>query len=121
VKHIFLLFLFVLIVACAPAQPIPKEAQATALAYVQTAIALTQIAQPTDTPMFVPVTASPFPTQPPVILITPDAIQVERWREYQTELAMSLLPKEIPEKVLCEWSILGQTNLEVYVTAVQFV
>jgi hypothetical protein len=124
VKRIFFLFLFVFIIACAPAQPIPKEAQATALAYVQTVIVHTQTAQPTKislptgTPTFVPVTPSPFPTQPPVIVITPDAIQVERWREYQTELAMSLLPKEIPEKVLCEWSILGQTNLEVYVTAV---
>jgi hypothetical protein len=133
VKRIFFLFLFVFIIACAPAQPIPKEAQATALAYVQTAIARTQTAQPTKTslptgtPTFVPVTPSPFPTQSPVILITPDAIQVERWREYQTELAKVIYfsDGEIRSDststymgALCEWDILGQSGPKIYVWAV---
>jgi hypothetical protein len=120
--HPMIGFLLVMLAACAPAQPIPKEAQATALAYVQTAIARTQTAQPTKTslptgtPTFVPVTPSPFPTQPPVILITPDAIQVERWREYETALAKSILPM-FDYMVLCEWDILGRSEQEVYVWA----
>jgi hypothetical protein len=42
---------------------------------------------------------------------------VERWQEYQTALAekFSYLP---PEKVICEWEILGQSDQEVYVWTV---
>ncbi len=123
-KTMFIVFLALMAAACAPSQPGQSEAEATALAYAQTAIALTQTAQPTKTslptgtPTFVTVTASPLPTQPPVILITPDAIQVERWQEYQTELAKSVLPYDPSPIVLCEWAILGQSNQEVYLWAV---
>ncbi|MBK6647339.1 MAG: hypothetical protein IPG44_16600 [Anaerolineales bacterium] len=122
-KTMFIVFLALMAAACAPSQPGQSEAEATALAYAQTAIALTQTAQPTKTslptgtPTFVTVTASPLPTQPPVILITPDAIQIERWHEYETALAKSILPM-FEYMVLCEWDILGRSEQEVYVWAV---
>lgn len=70
-------------------------------------------AMPTATPA-----ATPTPPQPIVPLLTPDAIQVERWQEYQTELAKSVLPYDPSPIVLCEWAILGQSNQEVYLWAV---
>ena len=51
-------------------------------------------------------------------MITPDAIQVERWKEYENALAKSLLSFLPPEEVLCEWEILGRSEQEVYVWAV---
>jgi hypothetical protein len=51
-------------------------------------------------------------------MITPDAIQVTRWKEYQTALAKSLLPSISPDILLCEWVILGRSNQEVYLAAV---
>jgi hypothetical protein len=49
-------------------------------------------------------------------MITPDAIQVERWKEYENALARTLssLP---PEEVICEWEILGRSDQKVYVWA----
>jgi hypothetical protein len=122
-KTMFIVFLALMVAACAPPQPGQSEAEAAALTYAQTAIALTQTAQPTKTslptgtPTFVTVTPSPLPTQPPVILITPDAIQIERWREYETALAKSILPM-FEFMVLCEWDILGRSDQGVYVWAV---
>jgi len=78
----------------------------------------------TPTPTFIPViiTPSPLPTQPIIPVITPDAIQVERWKEYQTELAKLVLSQAgyiFPdyESALCEWDILGRSGREVYVWA----
>jgi len=52
-------------------------------------------------------------------MITPDFIQVERWKEYEDALARALFPSSfIPGEFLCEWEILGQTDQEVYVWAV---
>ncbi len=68
--------------------------------------------------MFITVIPTPLPTQPTIAVITPDPIQVERWKEYQTELAKSLLSFLPPETVLCEWEILGRSNQEVYMWAV---
>lgn len=87
----------------------------------RTGIALTQTALPTFTlppPTFTPTVTPTLTPGPPIIpIFTPDAVQVERWREYQTELAKSLIP-EIPyESLLCEWDILGRFNQEVYVWA----
>ncbi|MBL0346878.1 hypothetical protein [Candidatus Villigracilis affinis] len=65
-----------------------------------------------------PVPASPMPTQPIILMITPDPIQVERWREYQTALEKSLLSHLPPKEVLCEWEILSQVDHKVYVWAV---
>jgi hypothetical protein len=50
-------------------------------------------------------------------MITPDAIQVKRWKEYENALAKSLLSYLPPEKVLCEWDILGRSGDDLYVWA----
>ena len=68
------------------------------------------------------VTPSPMPAQPTFAVITPDAIQVERWKEYQAELAKAITcdsGHDCPdyEHALCEWDILGQSDQVVYVWA----
>lgn len=71
-------------------------------------------------------TSTPYPTHPIIAVFTPDAIQVERWKEYQTELARVILAAnpeigndpEIYKTALCEWDILGQSGQEVYVYSV---
>ncbi len=75
---------------------------------------------PVPTSTFIPVTIAPTPTptRPGETLITPEAIQVERWKEYQTALAKSVLAHLPPEEVLCEWEILGRSGNDVYVWAV---
>ena len=63
---------------------------------------------------------SSLPTQPtPTVLpmITPDTIQIERWREYQIALA-GQLDYRPPESILCEWELLGRSGNEVYVWAI---
>jgi hypothetical protein len=72
---------------------------------------------PDEPPLMILNSLSVKPTQPVIPLITPDAVQVERWMEYQTALAeqFSYLPSE---KVLCEWEILGRSGNELYVWAV---
>ena len=124
----FYVAILVLLAACAPAQPNISEIQTKAVAMAKTSIALTQTALPIITPTttFLYPTPSPFPTEPPLLLLTPDAIQMERWMEYQTELATVVIPSN-PESVndpaiyrdaLCEWDILGQSDQEIYVYAV---
>ena len=71
---------------------------------------------PTSTFIPVTITPSPLPTQPIISMITPDSIQVERWMEYESALAGTIL-KNV-ESVLCEWEILGRSDQEVYVWAV---
>src|SRR5690606_31990162 len=44
--------------------------------------------------------------------------QVERWQEYQTELARITFPQDSPEWFLCEWAILGNSGRKLYVWAV---
>lgn len=58
-----------------------------------------------------------MPAQPTFAAITPDAIQVKGWKEYQSALAKSFSFSQ-SELALCEWDILGQINQEVYVWAV---
>src|SRR5688500_3590697 len=81
---------------------------------------------PTSTPatIFIPaiVTPSPLPTEPIIPILTPDAIQVEKWKEYEGELAKLVLSDsgaEFPryKDALCEWDILGRAGDEVYVWA----
>ena len=63
-------------------------------------------------------TGTATPTQPIIPMITPDAIQVERWQEYQTALAVSVFTPRISRvDILCEWQILGQSEQELYVWA----
>ena len=80
------------------------------------------IVSPTSVPTstFIPVTIAPTvtPTRPGETLITPDGIHVERWKEYQTALAKSVLAHLPPEEVLCEWEILGRSGSDVYVWTV---
>lgn len=121
------LFLCVFLFACAPTQQIPIEINNTAMAIVQTSIVQTQTAQPTLTltptvtaTVVIP-TPSPLPTQPSIFfMVTPNALQIERWREYEIALAQSLLPNFPTSLILCEWIILGQSDLkqEIYMLAV---
>lgn len=124
----FYVAILVLLAACAPAQPNIPEIQTQAVAMAKTSIALTQTALPTIAPTltFVYPTPSPFSTEPPLLLLTPDAIQVERWKEYQRELAKVVISSNpesgndpaIYKDALCEWDILGQSDDEIYVYAV---
>jgi hypothetical protein len=61
---------------------------------------------------------TPYPTPPSPPILTPDAIQVERWKEYQTALTKGILPTYSFENILCEWDILARSDQEVYVWAV---
>lgn len=136
-KAIFALLILAL-AACAPAvTPAVSnmDIQNTAIAAAWTSVTLTPIAPPTAmsvpptvTPMdtIVVIPATPPPAQPPIPILTPDAIQMERWKEYQTELAKALLSFPPPERrydpeeyknALCEWDILGRSGQEVYVWA----
>ena len=116
-KHATIALLIVLLTACAPTADIPVDAQNIAMSIVQTDIARTQTALPTVTPSPTATPLpSPYPTQPPLPILTPDAVQVERWREYEAALAKVILPM-FEYMVLCEWDILGRSELEVYVWA----
>ena len=134
IKSRFILIIFVaFLTACGttPQSDEMKNAQNTALAMARTGIALTQTALPTATlppSTFTPTativypTPSPIPTQPPPPIFTPDAIQVERWQEYQLELAKVVIygyryGPDIYKNALCEWDILGRSGQEVYVWA----
>jgi hypothetical protein len=87
-------------------------------------------AQPTFTPPAPTPTATSIPilifasfippTQPALpAAITPDPIQVERWKEYEVALARALFRSSfIPDQFLCEWEILGRSESEVYVWTV---
>jgi len=50
--------------------------------------------------------------------MTPDAYQVEHWKEYQEALAKKFIFSDYVPFALCEWDILGRANQEVYVWAV---
>lgn len=129
IKIFFITIILVLLFvnSCVSNKP-NQDIQSTAMAFVQTSIVQTQTAQPTITlnftataTMVIP-TTSPLSTQPPIFIITPNAVQVERWREYQTELAKLVLSHqgaEYPfyESALCEWDILGQSDQKIYVWA----
>ncbi len=121
------ILLILALTACTSAQPV--DVQSTAIVLAKTGVALTQTAQPTATlPPTVTPTAtvtypapSPYPPLPPIFDVTPNAIQINNWKSYQTALAKSILPYTLPELlhlVLCEWSILGQSDQEIYVWAV---
>ena len=80
---------------------------------------------PEEPPLIV-LHANPTPSPTPILIpiITLDAIQLERWKEYQTELAKLVLAQHpsqelsFDETALCEWDILGRSNQEVYVWAI---
>lgn len=102
---ISLAFLFFFLAACAPAiTPTSTET------FVPSAVSQTFL--PTSTTIYAP---SPSPTQPPPPILTPDVIQVERWKEYEDALAKAFFSSLTPESFLCEWDILGRSGLDVYV------
>lgn len=117
-KIMFITFLAVILAACVPVTtPAPTE----------TPIPTFTPVPPTFTPTatFVFPTPSPMPTQPPPPILTPDVIQVERWQEYQTELAKALFTynpafpqwrygPDIYKDAICEWDILGRSDQELY-------
>ncbi len=71
---------------------------------------------PASTLIPVAISPSPMPTRPIIPMITPDAIQVARWKEYEDALARVFFKTSLlPEEVVCEWEILGRSEQEVYV------
>ena len=111
-RQYFSIILLVFLVACSN--------ESTALPVVtpiQTVVSPTTV--PTSTLIPVTITPSPLPTQPTIPIITPDPIQVERWKEYEDALAKVLFPSSfIPGEFLCEWEILGRSDKKVYVWTV---
>jgi hypothetical protein len=110
-RHLFTVILLVTILSACGQQTVALPTETPA----PTVVSATLV--PTSTFIPVTVTPSPLPTQPIIPMITPDAIQVERWREYEDALAKSILSFLPPEEVLCEWEILGRSEQEVYVWA----
>ncbi len=106
----FWLVLVLFLAACTPvATPAPTET--LVLSVVPPTLTAT-----VDIPTIM--TPSPIPTQRFLPIITPDAIQVKRWEEYQTALAKSALSYLHPEEVLCEWDILGASAQVLYIWVV---
>jgi len=106
--RILIALIAVILAACAPmAAPAQNETPVPAATFTPS---------PPTTFVVGPI-PSPIPTQPAIPMITPNPIQIERWEEYQTALAKSIFPNDPPERFLCEWEILGQSKLELYVWA----
>lgn len=61
-------------------------------------------------------TPSPYPTM--AIFITPDVIHLTHWKEYEEALTAKLLAWVSPEERLCEWILLGASDMEQYIWAV---
>lgn len=110
-KHLCFVILLTTLSAC--------RQQAVALP-TETPVPTVVSPTPVPTATFIPVAIAPTitPTRPGETLITPDGIQVERWKEYQTALAKKVHAHLPPEEVLCEWEILGRSGNDLYVWAV---
>lgn len=109
-RGIIIVLLATVLASCAPA-PTEIFIPIAASTPVLPTLAATLEVVPTVTP-------SPMPAQPTIVAITPDTIQVERWKDYQTALAKKLMSFLPPEKVLCEWEILGRSTQTLYIWAV---
>ena len=68
-NKLFLVFLMMVLLACAPVQAVTPNVQSTAVAIAQTGIVLTQTAVPTVT-----LTPSPAPISTPTIFVTPTPV-----------------------------------------------
>ncbi|MCD4671180.1 MAG: hypothetical protein K8R77_00820, partial [Anaerolineaceae bacterium] len=77
----------------------------------------TKISTVTNADTVTPVLLTPSPSSTISVYITPNADQLARWQEYEKALAKKIIPSPIPENVLCEWVILGQSENEVYLWA----
>lgn len=126
-RVISIVFFMILLAACTPA----SIAASTA-----TTIAPTTTLVPTLTDTSVPPTPTPESTLPPATLIptrtplrfllTPDAIQVAHWQDYQAALIKVVMAGYIKnagksaslyDYASCEWDILGRASQKVYVWA----
>jgi hypothetical protein len=102
------MFVLAFLIACGKqAAALPPETLTT------TAVSPTPI--PTSTLIPLIIAPSPLPTQP-IIVMTPDSTQLERWREYEAALGKAIFKEAT--LVLCEWEIVGQSDQEVYVWAI---
>ena len=116
-RRYFWMFFFAFLIACGKHDAILSPEGSAPIAVPPTPI-------PTATLLPITFIPTPLPTELTIPVLTPDAIQVERWKEYQTELAKLVLAQhssqEIPfdETALCEWDILGRSGQEVYVWAI---
>ena len=114
--HIVLAFLIISLASCVPAAIVASPTNTSVPAPTYTPV------QPTPTLELTLAPSTPLPTEPTIPILTPDAIQVARWEEYQTALAKCVLSfggcdYSNPESVLCEWDILGRSDQELYVWA----
>lgn len=110
-KSILFTFAFIMIslTACAPTVPPTNTAMPAS-----TIIPVLSELEPTF----------PLPTPIPTSSLrglAPDAIQLERWKEYQIELARCVLSgpcdADDADFAFCEWDILGRSGQEVYIWA----
>jgi len=109
-----LYFLSILLVFLASCNSRPATLPTEIL--VSTTISPSHVSTSTSIP--VAITSSPLPTQPIIPMITPDPIQVERWKEYEKALAKKLLaPNSLQGEGLCEWELLGRADQSIYVWA----
>jgi len=61
-------------------------------------------------------TPSPYPTMP-LSFVPLEPVYVEHWKDHEHALAEELKRMTPPEKVLCEWVILGRSEQAIYVWA----
>jgi hypothetical protein len=113
-RHLFTVILLVTILSACGQQSVALPTETL----IPTVVSLTPVPTSTLEPPPDIVLPTITPTRPGETLITPDAIQVERWKEYQTALAKNVLAHLPSEEVLCEWEILGRSGNDVYVWAV---
>jgi hypothetical protein len=121
-QTIIITLLTIILVSCTPAVTlVSTETSPPTTLSPKAEVIATVTPSPTLTPtaeVITTVTPSPMPTRPTFAAITPDTIQVEGWKEYQSALAKRLMAFLPPEEVLCEWEILGQSIQTIYVWAV---
>ncbi len=108
-KRHFWIVLFIFLVAC--------EKQTTTLPTENPLPTATSSSTtfPTLTPIPITITPSPLPTQPTISFITPNPIQVKDGRNMKMLWQEPMLNEGL--SVLCEWEILGKSEMEVYVWA----
>jgi hypothetical protein len=108
-----LAFLMIFLASCAtPIGGAPRETRAP----------LTATSTPIKPEPTIPL-QTPIPTSS-LLSLTPDAVQVEQWKEYQAELARCVFDFAVEicqgkdtGSALCEWDIMGGSGHELYVWA----
>ncbi len=123
--NFIVVLLVIILTSCAPeTEAISSEtlAPTSKLAPSSTPIptlASTPIFETGTEPTLLPTQLTALAPQPTILVLTPDADQVERWQEYEAALGKKLLGKDpFVDETLCEWNILGRDEREVYVWAV---